>query len=122
MMVSAGLDMFDLRVSSSLSFVLALDDLLVRKEMIHRQCGLSGILYIRLIMPRSVRPPFKLSVIKEDLARVKHLLAFRNRRMPITRMQEHFAFPRAHKIVLLIRNVDAVTIYPMQPVLIRKVV
>ena len=69
--------------SSFLSRVLALDDLLIRVERIHRQIGLRCVFYIRLIVTGTVAPPLQLSVIKEDLARVQHLLPFGDRRMAI---------------------------------------
>src|SRR5437868_5413204 len=42
--------------------------------------------------------------------------------MTIASMQKHLAFARAHKVVLLIWNVDAVTVHFVQAILIRKTV
>ena len=40
--------------------------------------------------------------------------------MPVTRMQKHFTFARAHEVVLLIWNIDAVAVDPLQAILICK--
>src|SRR6185503_10927412 len=64
----------------------------------------------------------QLAVIEKDLARVEHLLALRDRRMPITGVQKHFTFAGAHEIVLLIGNVDAMTIHFVQAILVSKTV
>src|SRR6185312_15119544 len=50
------------------------------------------------------------------------LLPLRDRGMPVSSMQEHLAFPRSHKVVLLIGNVNTVTVHFVQPVLIGKIV
>lgn len=108
--------------SAFFALVLALDNLLIREELVHRQIGLGGVFCIGLIVTRAVGPPFELAVIKEDLARIEHLLTFSDRRMPVARVQEHFAFARAHKVVLLIWNVHAVTVHFVQAILICKIV
>lgn len=72
--------------SSFLAFVLALDDLLIAEELIHREIGLRGIVRMRLVVARAVGPPFKLRVVKKNLAGIEHLLSFSDRRMTIARM------------------------------------
>src|SRR5690349_21546786 len=72
-------------------------------------------------MTRTVGPPLELAIIEEDLTSVEHLLAFSNRRMPVARVQEHVALARAHEVVLLIWDVNGVTVHSVQPVLIRKI-
>src|SRR6185503_10805379 len=42
--------------------------------------------------------------------------------MAVARMQQHFAFTRAHEVVLLIGDVHAVAVHFVQAVLIRKTV
>ena len=105
----------------TLPLVLALDDLLIRVKLIHRQIRLHRVFRIRLIVPRTVGPPLELAVIKEDLTGVEHLLSFRDRGMPVACVQEHVALARAHEVVLLVRNVDGVAVHFVQPVLIRKI-
>ena len=58
--------------------MLALDDLLIREEMIHWQSSLPGIFGIWLIVTRSVRPPFELTIVEKNFARVENLSAFGN--------------------------------------------
>src|SRR6185503_6719113 len=42
--------------------------------------------------------------------------------MPITIVQEHVAFTRAHEVVLLVRHVHAVSVHAMQSILIGKTI
>ena len=72
--------------SAFLAFVLALDDLLIAEELVHREVRLHGIVRLWLIVTRAVGPPFKLGVIKKNLAGIEHLLSFSDRRMAIARM------------------------------------
>ena len=102
--------------------MLALDDLLVREKVIHGKTRLYCVFYIGLIVARAVGPPLELAVIEKDLTGVKNLLSFSDRRMPVAIVQQHLAFTRAHEVVLLIRDVDGVTVHFVQTVLIRKIV
>ena len=101
--------------------MFALDDLLVRVKVIHRQARLFGVFYKRLIVAGTVGPPLQLTIVEEDLSGIEHLLAFGDRRMPVTVVQQHLSLARAHEVVLLIRNVHAVTVLPVQTVLAGKV-
>jgi len=102
--------------------VFALDDLLVRVKVIHRQARLFGVFYKRLIVAGTVGPPLQLTIVEEDLSGIEHLLAFGDRRMPVTVVQQHLSLARAYEVVLLIGNVHAVAFYFVQPVLISKIV
>lgn len=113
---------FRIHAALFLAFVLALDDLLVREKLIHGKTRLSGVFCIGLIVARAVGPPLELAVIEKDLTGIEHLLSLSNRRMPVACVQKHVALTRAHKVVLLIRDVDGVTIHFVQTVLIRKIV
>ena len=104
------------------ALVLALDDLLVRVKLAHGKTRLFRVFCKRLIVARTVGPPLELAVIEKDLTGVEHLLSFSNRRMPVACMQEHVALARAHEVVLLIRDVDGVTVHFVQTVLIGKIV
>ena len=68
-------------------------------------------------MTRAIGPPLELSVVEEDLTGVEHLFSFRNRWMPVTIVQQHFTFTRAHEVVLLVGNIHAVTALFMQTIL-----
>lgn len=97
------------------------DYLLVGEELTHRKTRLLGVFRKRLIVARAVGPPLELPIIEEDLTGIQHLLSFSNRRMPVTCVQKHVALPRAHEVVLLVRDVDGVAVHFVQPVLIRKI-
>jgi len=62
-----------------------------------------------------------LTVVEEDLSGIEHLLAFGDRRVPVTVVQQHLSLARTHEVVLLIGNVHAVTVLPVQTVLAGKV-
>src|ERR1044071_7808147 len=108
--------------STSFAQVLAFDDLLVTIEIVHWQIGLLRAVCVRLVMPRTVAPPFQITVIEKDLARVEHLLSFGQRRMTITIVQERLSFTGSHEVVLHIRDIDAVRARAVQPVLIGKTI
>lgn len=64
----------------------------------------------------------ELPVVEEDLAGVEHLFALSDRRMSIAVMQKHLSLAGAHEVVLLIGDVDAVSVHAMKAILIGKTV
>lgn len=104
-------------MTHSRPLVQANPDLLVCIEKLHRQTRLSGMIPIRPVVAGSVTPPSKVPVQKIGLARVKHRIAIRNHRMPVSRMHQHFAVRAGDEHVFHVRQNLSQCIAALQSIL-----
>ena len=62
----------------------------MRKELLHWQPGLGGVIGIRAVIAAAVGPPVEPSIIEVRFAGVKHRSAFGQYRMPEPLMHQSF--------------------------------